>query len=537
VFHARFVAADRVLTAADDHSVRLWRLVGDELVGSEIVARLDEAVSVLEVEEDRFVATSIAGEVVVGSLEHPSPLVALERHANGVWSASFTPCGKHVITASQDATARMTHVDGRGVARVFEGHPVPLLSMAIDRAGRWLATGSYDGSVRLWDLERPRLDIPLEGHGRQINSVQFDRNGERIVTGGNDGTVRIWSADEGTSLGVYDGAAGNINFVVFGPSGRHLAVAKMTKDVELWDLETGELRYLRGHEDLVSDIAFDRAGERLASASYDGTARIWDVASGRELQVLRGHTIGISRVEFGAEHGAEVVTASDDETVRRWDPSTGELLATLPGTGNVRSLVRSPDGRTLAAGTEDGNIYLFSDDLPEHARVLRGHRMAVWSVAFDAKGERLVTGSFDRSAWVWDIATGLPLATLEGHTEEVWDARFLPDGRVITASDDNTIRVWSLEADIPTLVLSGHQDAVIALAIGPEGHSVASASSDGTARIWNLDLLETNPDMLHARLLEATSFCLPIEQRIRELGLDASQAEASFMNCERRHGR
>ena len=147
-------------------------------------------------------------------------------------------------------------------------------------------------------------------------------------------------------------------------------------------------------------------------SSWDKTARVWDVASGKEIAALRGHEDRVNSAAFSPD-GASVVTASWDKTARVWDAATGKEIVTL-----------------------------------------RGHESWVYSAAFTRDGARVLTASEDRTARVWDTATGKEIAMLRGHGGPVKSAAFSPDGaRVVTASDDKTARIWDVR--FATLSVAG----------------------------------------------------------------------------------
>jgi WD40 repeat protein len=129
------------------------------------------------------------------------------------------------------------------------------------------------------------------------------------------------------------------------------------------------------------------------------------------------------------------------------------------------------------------------------------------------------------------------LHSLVGHADAVWDAEFGPGDRVITVSNDKTVRVWSLTSNDPPIVLSGHDAGLTSLAVTPDGERIISASSDGTAKLWRLDRLLGDPGELLERLGHATLYCLSLDERMRELGEDPSQAQAGRLACERSYGR
>lgn len=304
--------------------------------------------------------------------------------------------------------------------------------------------------------------------------------------------------------------------------------------VELWDLDTGTAHMLRGNEDAVWDVAFDPQGTKLASASLDRTARVWDVATGTETFVLRGHQSHVTGVDFEPD-GRRLVTVSSDTNLRLWDLSTGNLDTILAGhAATIWMVTRSPDGHTLATASDDHTARLWPSDDPSEAIVLGGHTMPVWSVAFDATGERVVTASYDNTARVW-TREGQLITTLTGHAEGLWSAQFSRRDQVITISDDNTVRIWSLDPGIRTIVLS-HSDGVTGLALSSDGLRMYTASADRSAKIWRLDLLDADAERLHTRLDAVTSFCLSAQQRGRELGEDLVQAELAARRCELRFG-
>jgi WD40 repeat protein len=146
-----------------------------------------------------------------------------------------------------------------------------------------------------------------------------------------------------------------------------LASGSEDKTVKLWDVASGrELRTLCGHSSFVLSVAFSPDGRILASGSWDGTVKLWDVASGRELRTLSGHSSFVLSVAFSPD-GRILASASDDKTVKLWDVASGRELRTLSGHSSaVLSVAFSPDGRMLASGSGDKTVKLgFGSTVPK----------------------------------------------------------------------------------------------------------------------------------------------------------------------------
>ena len=306
------------------------------------------------------------------------------------------------------------------------------------------------------------------------------------------GTARYF-LDAADCLRTLTGHAREVYSVAFSPDGRLLATASLDGTAWVWDPATGKhLRTLTGHASTVWLVAFSLDGRLLATASPDQTARVWDQATGDWLRTLTGHTDTVTSVAFSP--GGLLATASYDGTARVWDPATGDCLRTLTGHGSkVYSVAFSPGG-LLATASHDGTARVWDPATGKHLRTLTGHAEGVWAVAFSPDGRLLATVSIDKTARVWDQATGDWLRTLTGHTDIVWAVAFSPDGRLLaTGSVDNTARLWDPASGEHLRTLTGHTGPVQGVAFGRDGRLLATASDDKTARLWGLGSVGNGP--------------------------------------------
>lgn len=241
---------------------------------------------------------------------------------------------------------------------------------------------------------------------------------------------------------------------------------------------------LDGHTDTVRHIAWSPDGRMLATASRDGTARVYDARSGRALLVLPCDGVMVESVAWSPD-SARLATAGRDRVVRIWDAASGEPVRLLTGTGYIgRQVAWSPDGRHVAASSKDRIVRVWEADTGRLVHELHGHGDDVWGVAWSPDGNRLASASHDQTAIVWDLTTGAVATTFTGHSDFIEGIAWSPDGRhIATGSGDHTARVWDAGTGDLRLLLRGHTDYVWNLAWSPDGRMLASASSDRTVRI------------------------------------------------------
>jgi WD40 repeat protein len=344
-------------------------------------------------------ATLKAGDVLLG-------------HGNEVWCAAFSPDGKMLATGSKDQTARLWETKRPHKGKPPRHHNVARPAFSPDGTRMALTEGiGADPRWRLWNVGRGTPEgesrtgyaigftsdgtgvvewgrtlgaltfRSLDDHsikninldGIPPNQLDFEQKGfspEREVFFGIDraGVARFWDLASGRLLGLIHTPAPPVRGAALGPAGRRLAISlEREKIVRLYDARTGRETDLAGHHDFASGLSFSPDGELLASASVDGTIKLWDASTGREVETLPGHRTEATDVAFSPD-GRTLASVGYEESVKFWHLATGRELLSVESPRAGSYLRFSPDGLRLAVTTDEDTLRILDAPLDEGDR-------------------------------------------------------------------------------------------------------------------------------------------------------------------------
>jgi WD40 repeat protein len=473
------------------------------------------------------------GEIVLLSPTTGQPQKTLQGHQY-IRMVAFSPDGTKLASAGEwpDTTVRLWDTATWNRLQTLHGHKNSVVSLCFSPDGSRLVTGSSDQTARLWDTGTGGLIGLLRGHSGALERSFFNPEGSRILTVGTDNTLRFWDAATGdlilTLLGVEYFQPGSVDY--HPPTAMAASKGGKPGEINLWNLNLLEsLRILRGHTSFAYDAAFSLSGSLIGSASWDGTVRIWDAATGAPHSVLASPKESVNtslafdasdqkvaaltrggvvlcdlpsgkRLQYlqtdGEHHGDRLAfhptqplaaAGTTKGSILLWDSTQGKRVAEMSAQPPaVISTVRfNPDGTMLVAVDSAGMIRLWDPGTHQLLAAWKGHDEVIESAAFSPDGKLLASSSLDGTVRLWEVGTKKQVAVLK-HPGYVYDVAFHPDGtRLASAGADHTIRLWDTNTWEEVAELRGHQAYVHSVAFSPDGTRLVSASGDFTVRLWD----------------------------------------------------
>jgi WD40 repeat protein/serine/threonine protein kinase len=522
----------RLLAAIDQETftARVWNTESKKLL-TEFGSRSSSAARVAFSHSGRWLVVTDGDELQLVDVRSWTPAPRLPLVA--VRALAFDPKEDHLVTGSASGEVAIWSIpDGTRTQLLHEvGDAISQVAFAPN--GDFVAAGSDDGSVLVWSSRTGSLQSRLVNHVRSVRCLAFDAASKLVASGGADGRLSISEVGTGMPITVLQNSINNtVADVHFDPSSRYVVAAAWDGAVRVWDIHPPYRRWTSqeigrecgtnvspdedrrfivvgcdGHDTRVWDTAHDKLlaelpsvvpvdnrynrplpvvsadGARVAIADGD-TVVIYALPGGRPLRTVH-HAAVVTAVAFRATGYALVSGSADGELKLTVDEAEASNSSNRPSPVDAVGVLH--DGRIVAAYADrhlvvyGANLSVMNDLLVSPTRI-RAFRMARGTSRFVSIP---VTGS-PAPPVLWDVDSPLPPRKLEGHSSQVFSAKFVLDGKeILTASTDGTARMWDAATGRLKQTYFGSPSALLDAAMSPDGRMVVTAGADGILRFWD----------------------------------------------------
>jgi len=505
--------AKTIATSRDTHVVALARRLHREL----------EWIPLKAMRKDRCRRYKSASEMAddLRNYLHGNPLTAgpetatyrmqkfVRKHAGSVATVALVAVaivlGLIVSTAmylraekalQQEAVARAEAEDAKDKETAARTRAEQAEKVADDRAEDY-RRGLYVNTIQLADARYHEGNIGpvrkmLESCPQDLRGWEWDRVNHVL-----DHSVMSFSAH-----------AGFVYSIALSPDGKRVVSGGVDKVIKVWDIATGkQLNTLsEAHGEYTTCVEFSPDGKYIVSAGSDNVVKVWDATGGNEAITVIRPGNWVWTVAFSPD-GKHIV--STGHATKLWDAATGAEISTFDGHQDGASYAAfSPDGKRIVSAGWEGVIKIWDATGGNKVMKITGHNYWIRAVSFSSNGKLLASGSDDKTIKIWDATTGSLVMTLRGHDGPIESVAFSPDNKyLVSGSADCTVRVWDIATGEEIRALRGHAGFVTSVVLTRDGKHIVSGSWDGTIKVWDATIdHEINRYLGHKSLVKSVAF-------------------------------
>ncbi|MEC4813604.1 MAG: hypothetical protein SAK29_10100 [Scytonema sp. PMC 1069.18] len=376
---------EQIISGSADQTVKVWDLrTGDEILTLKghisavktiivtpdskwIISGSDDGnIKIWDLKEGE---ENIAGKILFGLFSHESSITTLAVTPN------YENQSKRVISGSADNTLKIWNLESTGELNyeIFDlkGHTSEVNTVVCSLDGKMIISGSSDKTIKIWSLSTRETLFTLTGHTDKVNVVALSPNSKQLISGSDDKTIKVWNLQTNKELFTLTGHISKVNAVVVTPDEKRLISGSSDGTIKIWNLETlikvshletEESNISLGHLDSLEALAFTPDGKQGISASVDGTIQVWNLEDRKAIFTLTGHTSTV-KLLIVAPDSKRLISSSDDKTIKVWSLETGKEFLTVTGRGDgSHSVAVTNNGKYMISIASDKNLEIWHLD-------------------------------------------------------------------------------------------------------------------------------------------------------------------------------
>jgi WD40 repeat protein len=393
--------------------------------------------------------------------------------------------GFGIISGSQDGTLKIWNLNTGKLVRTITAHDGSINAISTTPDGLQVISGSDDKTLKIWNLNTGNLEHTIPAHNRSVNAVSITPDG-LVISGSDDKTLKVWNLKTGKVLHTLVGHRATVTAVIAVNNKWVVSGSSYNDTLRVWNLETGREELTLGERDMVRSIAV-LDGERVISASEDGSLTVWKVGTWEKECTLKGHSKPVCSVAVLPDR-KQIISGSSDGTIKIWKIGTWENKATFTAhTAWVLAVAVTPDGKQIisASGNNLSNENVLKVWNIEQCSIQfssnnghgtkNGHSDSVEVIAFTPEGKEVISASKDGTFKIWEVGTWKNKAIFEGQSNST-DAR----------GDYEEHKYFNLEAnEVKCFLHSTRNTLPFLLATTADGKVQVWASGDETIKVWD----------------------------------------------------
>ena len=425
----------------------------------------------------------------------------------------YSPFSSYLAIERRNHTISILNSETMQTICTLSGHSMSISSITFCRDNHHIVSTSTDKTLKVWNIQKGDCQRTYSFNDIIFNA-SFSPDGKRIlfekesefvdaIEGVCKNEIRLLDINPTNEPLILEGLTESALYADFSPCGLLAVSSYFNGFIRIWDTKSGEkIKDIPVSGNNFRTACFSHTGDSIILASTDETIKIWYFGEKEQFTILKGHKDHVTSAFFDL-NDERIISTSVDSTIRIWNKTNGECLQVLYNDDYYVDIAAiSPNGKIIASNAyQDGQYYVLIWDIEKGTiiKVLSGHEGDITSLAFNSKGNYLVSGSGinDYSVRIWSIESGACIKVLKGHNDIVNSVAFShDDSRIISASWDCTIRIWE---DDRVETIFGHTNGVNSAFFSRDDKRIISASEDHTVKIWNYQPLQDLIDITRKR--------------------------------------